>query len=108
MPIRSPAPFVRRQRLLVTYDVDTTTSAGRRRLRRVAKLCESIGQRVQFSVFECTVTPDQREAFVARVHELMDPAMDSVRIYRLPEDRDDAVHVYGRDTYRDFDEPLIL
>ena len=38
--------------ILVTYDVNTETAEGRRRLRRVAKVCERFGQRVQFSVFE--------------------------------------------------------
>lgn len=104
----SPAPFVRRYDLLVTYDVDTTTSAGRRRLRRVAKLCEGVGQRVQKSVFECRVDTAQFEVLQQRLQETMDAEADSLRIYLLQGGRKGAVFTYGRDTYRDFDAPLIL
>lgn len=104
----SPAPFGRRYDLLVTYDVDTTSSAGRRRLRRVAKVCESVGQRVQKSVFECRVDVAQREALQARLIECMDGDEDSLRIYVLQGGREGAVFTYGRDVYLDFDAPLIL
>lgn len=104
----SPAPFARRYDLLVTYDVDTTTRAGRRRLRKVAKICEGYGQRVQLSVFECRVNQEQFEALQHRLTEMMDAEEDSLRIYRLQGGREGAVMTYGRDTYRDFDEPLVL
>ena len=39
--------------VLITYDVNTETPAGRKRLRKVAKRCVDHGQRVQNSVFEC-------------------------------------------------------
>lgn len=106
--MKSPAPFGHRYDLLVTYDVDTTTSDGRRRLRRVAKLCEGYGQRVQFSVFECRVDRGQWETFQDRLQGEIDEAQDSVRIYALQGGREGAVTTFGRDTYRDFDEPLIL
>ena len=106
--MKSPAPFGRRFDLLVTYDVDTTSSAGRRRLRRVAKVCEGVGQRVQLSVFECRVDRAQWEALKHRLKEEMNPEEDSLRIYVLYGGRSDSVFTYGRDDYRDFDEPLIL
>lgn len=69
--------------LLVTYDVDTTSSAGQRRLRRVAKICEGIGHRVQKSVFEVVCEPGERLRLEARLREVIDTATDSVRIYQL-------------------------
>lgn len=106
--MRSPAPYTKRYDLLVTYDVDTTTREGRRRLRRVANVCESVGQRVQKSVFECRVNREQLETLRERLHAEMDEKQDSLRVYVLQGGRDGATFVYGRDAYRDFDEPLIL
>jgi CRISPR-associated protein Cas2 len=93
---------------LVSYDVETTTREGRRRLRRVARVCEDYGQRVQLSVFECRLDDTLFETFLARVGEVIDGQQDSLRIYRLPPDRAQAVRVLGRDRWRDPDEPLIL
>lgn len=104
----SPAPLRRRYDVLVTYDVDTTSRAGRRRLRRVAKVCEGFGQRVQLSVFECRVDQAQLDELRHRLEAEMDAAEDSLRVYLLQGGRDGALYTYGRDTYRDFDEPLIL
>ncbi|MEM9511353.1 MAG: CRISPR-associated endonuclease Cas2 [Cyanobacteria bacterium P01_E01_bin.48] len=94
--------------ILVTYDVSTEDKAGRRRLRKVAAICKDYGQRVQFSVFECRVTDAQFEAFRAKLVKAIDSASDSLRLYRLPQPREDAVESYGIDRYVDFDEPLIL
>jgi CRISPR-associated protein Cas2 len=69
--------------LLITYDVDTTTTAGQRRLRRVAKACEGIGHRVQKSVFEVVCTPAQRLQLQADLQKLIDTSCDSIRIYHL-------------------------
>ena len=69
--------------MLITYDVSTETSAGRRRLRRVAKLCRDYGQRVQYSVFECQVDPAQWAVFRARLIDEIDENTDSLRFYRL-------------------------
>lgn len=69
--------------VLVTYDVNTETPEGRRRLRRVAKACENYGQRVQFSVFECLVDPAQwaslRHTLIAEINT----EQDSLRFYFL-------------------------
>lgn len=94
--------------ILVTYDVDTTTPEGRRRLRTVYLACRAFGQRVQFSVFECRVSLAQLEHLEARLTGIIDPAKDSLRIYLLPGGRERNVRVHGIDTYRDFDDPLIL
>ncbi len=69
--------------LLVTYDVDTTTRDGERRLRRVTKACEGYGYRVQKSVFEIVCSPAQRLLLEAQLLDIIDAAQDSVRIYHL-------------------------
>ena len=69
--------------MLVTYDVATGDAAGRRRLRRVARLCQDFGQRVQYSVFECQVDPAQWAALRARLISAIDESVDSLRFYRL-------------------------
>lgn len=69
--------------MLITYDVSTETTAGRRRLRRVSRLCRDYGQRVQYSVFECQVDPAQWAVFRARLVEELDEETDSLRFYRL-------------------------
>ena len=94
--------------ILVTYDVNTETKAGRRRLRKVAKLCKDYGQRVQLSVFECRVSLAQYEALQAKLTATIDPTVDNLRFYRLPAPREESVQSFGIDKYTDFDEPLIL
>jgi CRISPR-associated protein Cas2 len=69
--------------MLVSYDVDTTTPEGQRRLRRVAKVCEGIGHRVQKSVFEVVCDPAQRLTLEAKLLAIIDDSTDSVRIYQL-------------------------
>jgi len=69
--------------MLVTYDVNTTDGAGRRRLRRVARICRDFGQRVQLSVFECQVDPAQWTSLRALLIKEIDEKTDSLRFYRL-------------------------
>lgn len=69
--------------VLVTYDVQTDSKEGKRRLRRVARACEDWGQRVQYSVFECDLNPAQWTALRARLAGLIDPQTDSLRFYLL-------------------------
>lgn len=69
--------------VLVSYDVNTEDAAGRRRLRRIAKLCSNWGQRVQFSVFECLVDNAQWLKLRAALLEEMDAERDSLRFYML-------------------------
>ena len=67
--------------VLITYDVCTISAAGRKRLRRVAKTCESRGQRVQNSVFECVVDPAQWTALRTKLEKEIDATQDSLRYY---------------------------
>ena len=69
--------------VLVTYDVNTETAAGRKRLRKVAKACVDHGQRVQNSVFECLLNAAQYATFKAALSALIAPAKDSLRFYQL-------------------------
>lgn len=69
--------------VLVTYDVETKTSAGASRLRKVAKLCVKSGQRVQNSVFECLLTPSEYETLKHGIEKIIDADKDSVRFYNL-------------------------
>ena len=73
--------------VLVTYDVNTIDKAGRRRLRRVARCCEDYGQRVQYSVFECSVGDKQWVVFKDRLLKEIDAKVDSLRFYFLDRDR---------------------
>lgn len=69
--------------LLLAYDVATTTVEGRRRLRRVAKVCEGFGTRVQKSVFELVLNPSELPLLLNRLRKEIDVNEDNVRIYRL-------------------------
>lgn len=94
--------------VIVCYDVSTETRAGRRRLRRVAKVCEGSGQRVQKSVFECKVDLMQLEELERRLLAEIDLEQDCLRLYRLPDTRGCEVREHGRFRATDFDGPLVL
>ncbi len=94
--------------ILVTYDVATDTAAGRRRLRRVAKACEGFCQRVQDSVFECTLSPESLELLKHRLLAEIAPKEDSLRFYRLREPRQQYVQTFGREPAFDLHEPLVV
>jgi CRISPR-associated protein Cas2 len=93
--------------VLVTYDVNTETKEGRRRLRKVATVCKDFGQRVQYSVFECRVTDAQLESLRARLLKIIDDEEDSLRIYRLHPPRENNIESYGQDSYISYEDPLI-
>lgn len=94
--------------MLVTYDVNTQDPAGRRRLRRVAKACQDLGQRVQNSVFECEVDPAQWTKLRARLLEEIDVEKDSLRFYRLGADGKRRVEHVGAKPAIDLDGPLVF
>ncbi len=94
--------------VVVTYDVSTETAAGRRRLRRVAKVCEGVGQRVQKSVFECQVDDMQMEDLERRLLTEIDQTEDNLRFYRITESAQVRVKQYGTFRSTDFEGPLIL
>jgi CRISPR-associated protein Cas2 len=97
-----------RMNILVSYDVNTETKEGRRRLRKVATVCKNYGQRVQLSVFECQVNEVQYEALRAQLVSIINKKLDNLRFYKLSMPREKSVEAYGVDYYVDFDEPLIL
>jgi len=94
--------------VLVCYDVSTETKAGRRRLRRVAKVCEGTGQRVQKSVFECQLDVAQFEALERELLAEIDAQQDCLRLYRIPGTRGFEVLEHGAFKAVDFDGPLVL
>jgi CRISPR-associated protein Cas2 len=94
--------------ILVTYDVSTETTAGRRRLRQTAKICLNYGQRVQKSVFECKVNQASFEALQRQLLTIIDEAEDSLRFYRLTEPLAKNVWEFGKFRATDFDGPLIV
>lgn len=94
--------------IIVTYDVSTETREGRRKLRRVAKICEGIGQRVQKSVFECRVDLMQYEDLERRLLAEIDPEEDNLRLYRLTEPVELHVKEYGNFKAVDFEGPLVI
>lgn len=94
--------------IIVTYDVSTETAAGRKRLRRVAKVCESVGQRVQKSVFECRVDLMGYEDLERRLLNEIKETEDSLRLYRLTEPVELHVKEFGNFKAVDFDAPLVV
>ncbi len=94
--------------VLVTYDVSTKTREGQRRLARVAKTCLDYGQRVQNSVFECSVTPAQWIDLRNTLEATIDPEQDSLRYYFLGKHwRRRVEHVGAKETV-DLDGPLLI
>lgn len=81
--------------VLITYDVCTQTYEGQKRLRQVAKTCENYGQRVQNSVFECLLDPQQLKQLQLHLQKIVDPAKDSLRYYRLGNNWHGKVEHYG-------------
>ena len=94
--------------VVVSYDVSTVDKAGQARLRRVAKVCKDYGQRVQFSVFECSVDPARWAFFRNRLIKIIDPEQDSLRFYFLGANWRRRVEHIGAKKVMDPDEPLVV
>ena len=94
--------------MLITYDVETQSESGKRRLRQVAKLCQNYGERVQFSVFECLLEPAQWTQFRAKLLATIDPATDSLRFYSLGANWQRRVEHSGAKPGYNPEGPLIL
>jgi CRISPR-associated protein Cas2 len=94
--------------MIVSYDVATTSSAGRRRLRRVAATCKSYGVRVQYSVFECSVTEREIVLLRAKLLDVVDLDEDSLRFYFVSEDDANKTEHHGVRRPVDPDGPLIV
>ncbi len=94
--------------LLIVYDVSTDTREGRARLRKVAKICEAYGQRVQKSVFECVLKPEQELLLRRDLENAIDEEDDSIRIYRLREPHGKYTYKAGKQPQFDIRDPLII
>lgn len=95
--------------VLITYDVETVTPAGKKRLRQVAKVCLDYGQRVQNSVFELNIYPADLVEIKSKLEKIIDPQKDSIRIYNLGKNWERRVESLGRDdTYNPEKDLLIL
>lgn len=81
--------------VLITYDVNTADAAGRKRLRQVSKKCVDFGQRVQNSVFECSLDAAQCRSLKAKLISMIDPQKDSLRFYYLGNNFENKVEHYG-------------
>lgn len=95
--------------ILITYDVCTTTSKGRKRLHNVAKECLNYGQRVQNSVFECEVDSAKWCLVKSKLINLIDENEDSLRFYYLGGEKRKRVEHYGqKETYNLKSDTLII
>ena len=94
--------------VLITYDVNTETAAGRKRLRQVAKTCVNYGQRVQNSVFECNLESVQLRLIKHKLLEIINEQTDSLRFYMLGNNYKSKIEHYGAKPSFDVTDPLIL
>ncbi len=94
--------------VVVSYDVDTTSAAGVKRLRKVANICESRGCRVQNSVFEVIVDPAQLVELQSRLNSAIDANKDSIRIYRLGSNWKPRITCMGKPLRFEQEDVLIL
>jgi CRISPR-associated protein Cas2 len=94
--------------IVIGYDVNTMTREGRYRLRKVAKTCEAFGIRVQYSLFECSLSETQFTSFKLKLLKIIDTDDDSLRIYHLKGGRASNVETYGRDGYIDFTADTLI
>ena len=94
--------------ILLTYDVDTTSKDGQRRLRKVARVCVDYGQRVQNSVFECELTEVQFCLLKEQIRGIMDTDSDSVRFYHLNRSENRRVEVLGVETAYKVESAIII
>lgn len=94
--------------VVITYDVNTETAAGKARLRKVAKQCVNYGRRVQNSVFECILDNTQCVVLKEKLKEIIDEKTDSLRIYYLGNSYKTKVEKFGVERGQAVDETLIL
>lgn len=94
--------------LLVAYDIRDTQGEGAKRLRDVHDLCSGYGTRVQFSVFECRLTPTRYATLQHELLRIIDTAKDCVHIYRFAGPLSESKTVLGTPSSREVDDPWIL
>ena len=94
--------------VLITYDVDTISETGAKRLRKVAKVCQDYGQRVQNSVFECRLTEAQFVILKNKIENIINLELDSVRFYFLGNNWPRRIEMIGKKDGIDLDGELII
>lgn len=94
--------------VLITYDVNTVSSTGQKRLRKVSKICQGYGQRVQNSVFECIVDATQYTTLKMELNDVIDQSKDSLRFYQLGNNYKNKVEHFGIKESIDVEGPLIF
>lgn len=94
--------------VLITYDVNTTSEKGRKRLAQIAKVCVAYGQRVQNSVFECDLDMAKYVTLKSRLLSIYDSEKDSIRFYNLGNNYSSRIEHYGRKTSYDPEGILML
>ncbi|WP_101772266.1 CRISPR-associated endonuclease Cas2 [Peptostreptococcus faecalis] len=94
--------------VLITYDVNTEDSGGRARLRKVSKLCVNYGQRVQNSVFECSLEPAQFIEVKEKLRKIINMDKDSLRFYLLGKNWQNRVELLGKNETYDPDKDVLL
>lgn len=86
--------------VLISYDVCTMDSAGKTRLRKVAKECQNHAQRVQNSVFEADLDYSSFLKLKDRLVKLIDQENDSLRFYYLGNNWERRIeHIGAKETY---------
>lgn len=93
---------------VVTYDINTSTKEGERRLARVAKTCEGYGVRVQYSVFECRLNDMDLLRLKRELADVMDPRRDSIRFYKISGSLEEARTSMGRRPPHRWGKPWIV
>ncbi|MBD1221879.1 CRISPR-associated endonuclease Cas2 [Virgibacillus halodenitrificans] len=94
--------------VLITYDVSTIDSGGAKRLRKVSKICQNYGQRVQHSVFECVVDSTQFASLKIELSKVINEDRDSLRFYRLGDNYKSKVEHLGVKESISIEDPLIF
>lgn len=94
--------------VVITYDVNTESEGGQKRLRKVAKACQSYGQRVQNSVFECLIDTGQLRTLQARLEKIIDKEKDSLRYYFLGNNWQNRVLHIGAKKVTSMEDTLIM
>ncbi|WBY63807.1 CRISPR-associated endonuclease Cas2 [Thermocaproicibacter melissae] len=94
--------------VLITYDVNTETEAGKKRLRKVAKICVNYGQRVQNSVFECVMDPALCCTVKHKLEQVINPEKDSLRFYYLGDHYRTKIEHFGAKPTFNVEDPLIV
>ena len=93
---------------LVTYDVSVSDKAGRTRLRKVSKVCQNYGQRVQNSVFECIGDNTQLTELKIKLLEIIDTNEDSLRVYNIGNNHKNKVEHFGTKKAMDLEDVLLF